>query len=196
MERHLVVMAKAPVAGVVKSRLGAQIGVVEATRFYRVALARLLRRLAGDPRWRLRLAVTPDSAVRAPIWPRDIPRQAQGRGDLGARMQSVFDWLPPGPAVIIGSDIPGIAASHIARGFAALRRHDAVFGPAEDGGYWLIGLKRRPVVPQPFAGVRWSTCHALTDTLVNCRALDVAFLDTLPDVDAAVDWRRWRRQLL
>ena len=194
MDNHLVVMAKAPVAGAVKSRLGAEIGVVEATRFYRVTLAPLIRRLAWDPRWRLRFAVTPDRTAHAPLWPPRLNRQPQGRGDLGARMQAVFDDLPPGPAVIVGSDIPQIAPAHIARAFALLGRCDAVFGPAADGGYWLVGLRRRPMIPRVFAGVRWSTGHALADTLANCRMLEVAYLDELADVDTAADWRCWRRR--
>jgi uncharacterized protein len=76
--------------------------------------------------------------------------------------------------------------------FRALRRADAVFGPAEDGGYWLVGLSpRRPA--RPFTAVRWSTVHALTDTLANFRDRRVAFLRTLRDVDTASDLRSLRR---
>jgi len=69
---------------------------------------------------------------------------------------------------------------------------DATFGPAEDGGYWLVGLSpRRPA--RPFAAVRWSTAHALADTLANFRPRRVAFLRTLRDVDTAADLRSVRR---
>ncbi len=189
----LVVMAKVPVAGAVKSRLAREVGVAEATRFYRVTLARTLRRLGRDPRWRTLLAVAPDPAVAFP-WPEGAPAIPQGRGDLGQRMQRVMDRLPPGPAIIVGSDIPGLEVGHVARAFALLGRNDAVFGPAEDGGYWLVGLRRRPRVPAIFGGVRWSTAHALADTLANCRGLDVGFADTLADVDTVEGWRDWRRR--
>jgi glycosyltransferase A (GT-A) superfamily protein (DUF2064 family) len=89
-------------------------------------------------------------------------------------------------AVLIGSDIPGITAADIAAAFRALGRADAVFGPAEDGGYWLVGFgPRRP--PRPFATVRWSTEHALADTLANCRRHRVLLLRRLRDVDSAAD---------
>lgn len=193
MRNHLVVMAKAPIGGAVKSRLAAEIGVAEATRFYRATLARMLRCVRRDTRWRTCLAVAPDESLKASFWPPALPRIAQGAGDLGARMQRVFERMPRGPVVIIGSDIPAIAPRHVAEAFATLGRHDAVFGPALDGGYWLVGLSRRPRVPRIFSGVRWSSPQALGDTLANCRGLDIAFLDTLADVDTAAEWRRWRR---
>ena len=186
-------MVKQPRAGGVKSRLAAAVGNAEATRFYRASTARLLRRLVRDRRWRTLLSVTPDTALLDPTWPSDLPRIPQGRGDLGTRMQRIMDQLPPGPVVIIGSDIPGVLPRHIARAFALLGSHDAVFGPAEDGGYWLVGFRRRPSVPRAFADVRWSGPHALADTLRNLQGRSVAFVETLYDVDREADWRRWRR---
>jgi uncharacterized protein len=193
MRRWLVVMAKEPRAGRVKSRLAASVGMPEATRFYRVTLARLLRRIGRDPRWTTVLAVSPDTAVRQPLWPVGVAVIGQGSGDLGERMQAIIDRLPPGPAIIVGSDIPGIEARHIADAFNLLGRHDVVFGPAEDGGYWLVGMKRRPHVPAIFDGVPWSTRHALKDTLKNCVGLSAGFAATLADVDRRKDWREWRR---
>lgn len=188
----LVVMAKAPVAGAVKTRLARAIGPIEAVRFYRTALSALLRRVGGDPRWTIVLAVTPDWTVAAPCWPVGIARIAQGRGDLGARMRRAIDAAGPGPVAVIGSDVPGIRRSHVAAGFRALGAHETVFGPAEDGGYWLVGERRRPGVRRLFAGVRWSTEHALADTLLNCKG-KAALLETLPDVDEEREWRAWRR---
>ncbi len=193
MRQSLVVMAKAPVAGAVKSRLAARIGVVEATRFYRTNLARIVRRLGTDPRWRLYLAVAPDTARDSAMLPPGAKRMAQGAGDLGARMQRVCDHIAPGPVVIIGSDIPRIDAGLVAEAFRSLGSRDAVFGPAEDGGYWLVGLRRRPRVPRLFDNVRWSSPEALADTLANTAGLSVGFLPTLEDVDEVESWRRWRR---
>ena len=183
--RHLVVMAKAPVMGRVKTRLAASIGAVEATRAARVMLQALLRRLARDRRWTTWLAVAPDTAARPARWQGDTrPRLiAQGRGDLGERMQSLFDRLPPGPVAIIGSDVPAIAPADIAAAFGLLGSHDAVLGPASDGGYWLVGLSRRRPL-RPFYDVRWSSPHALADTLANLAGHRVALLRTLRDVDA------------
>lgn len=183
----LVVMLKQPRAGRVKTRLGRDIGMVAAAWWFRHQTARLLRRL-DDPRWRLVLAVAPDGAVKTGAFPAHLPRIPQGHGDLGDRMARVFHSLPPGPICIIGGDVPGIDPGHIARAFRALSPADAVFGPAMDGGYWLVGLKRVAAVPSTlFASVRWSTQHALADTVQTIPDLRIAYTDRLRDVDSAAD---------
>ena len=190
LARHLVVMVKVPVAGRVKTRLARQLGDVQAAKFYRSTTAAVLSRVAAPGRWQTHLAVTPDIGVASSAWPLNVHRFGQGGGDLGQRMQRVFDGMPPGPVVIIGSDIPGIRADHIALAFRALGRCDAVFGPAPDGGYWLIGLKRQPRVLTAFDGVRWSCAHTMKDTLENLAGHKVAFLQELDDVDQADDLER------
>jgi len=184
----LVVMVKEPHPGRVKTRLGRDIGMVAAAWWFRHQVAGLLRRVE-TPRWRLVLAVSPDAAGMASrVWPAHLPRIAQGTGNLGDRMARVFRGLPPGPACIIGADIPGIGPAHVARAFAALGDHDAVIGPAPDGGYWLIGLRRTAAVPaRLFDGVRWSGPHARADTLASLGRARVALVDTLQDVDEARD---------
>ncbi|VAW09999.1 FIG01023433: hypothetical protein [hydrothermal vent metagenome] len=182
-------MAKMPVMGRVKTRLAADIGAVAATGFYRRELSAVLRRLARDRRWRTWVAVAPDTAVGQPFWPRDVEQFAQGPGDLGQRMGRVLRALPPGPAIVVGSDIPALSASHVAEGFALLGSHDAVFGPATDGGYYLVGLKRLPKPLDPFADIRWSGPHALADTLANLAGRRVAFVATLADIDTGEDLR-------
>jgi glycosyltransferase A (GT-A) superfamily protein (DUF2064 family) len=100
--------------------------------------------------------------------------------------------MPPGPVLIIGSDIPGIRTDHIRRAFDALTENDIVFGPAVDGGYWLVGARRSSRVPATlFADVRWSTSSALADTRRNARGLKIADLDVLDDIDNGHDFRRW-----
>jgi rSAM/selenodomain-associated transferase 1 len=183
-------MAKIPVAGRVKTRIAGQLGVAAAVRFARHGAAALLQRVAADPRWSTTLAVTPNLAAASGFWPRGVPVAQQGSGDLGARMQRIFDRAPPGPAVIIGTDVPLIARTHVADAFRLLGRHDAVLGPAADGGYWLIGLRRRPRTPRPFGGVRWSTAHALADTLANLGGLSVGKAASLFDVDTPADLAR------
>jgi rSAM/selenodomain-associated transferase 1 len=192
--RHLVVFLRAPRLGRVKSRLAAGIGALAALRFYRLATAQLLQRVSRDRRWRCHVWITPDRAARHPPWRAAAQWQGQGSGDLGRRMARVFRVLPPGPAVIIGSDIPAIRPAHIAAAFSALGTHQAVFGPATDGGYWLVGLRRRPRVPDRlFERVRWSSEHALADTRAGLpREMSVALLETLEDVDDAGAYARWR----
>ncbi len=190
--RHLILFVKAPRLGAVKTRLARDVGWAAATGFYRASVAAMLRRLAFDPRWRLTLAVAPDRLARAGFWPPGIERRSQGPGDLGQRMARALKAPPPGPAVLIGGDIPDIRSRHIWRAFRALRDAEAVFGPAADGGYWLVGLKRRPWIPAPFADVRWSSEHALADTLANFAGRRVEMIDELTDIDTGADLTRWR----
>lgn len=194
LPRHLVIMARAPRLGAVKRRLAAGIGAVGAWRFYRGATALTLRRVTRAGRWRTWLAVTPDRAALTGrgLWPAPSRVIPQGGGDLGARMGRLFQSLPPGPVVIVGSDIPEIGAAQIARAFHRLGAEDWVLGPAADGGYWLIGARRRPVLRPPFAGVRWSSPWTLADTLANLAGSRVAFLEKMEDIDTAADLARLR----
>ena len=254
----LVIMAKAPVCGAVKTRLAKDVGAVAATALARTLTAVLLREVARDRRFRAILAISPDTALRArfpslgaksrlkragsapprpnPLpgelavassqlnkatsasgcgWERDpvaavatslLPlrekdrmrgkplcsdRIPQGRGGLGQRMQRIFDRCGRGPLIIAGTDIPFITREIIAKAFRELRRADAVFGRAEDGGYWLVGLRRRPKRLAPFDKVRWSSPHALADTLKNLCSHRVAFAATLFDIDTEADYRRY-----
>ena len=183
-------MVKAPRPGRVKTRLAREIGETAAVRFHRHNTAAVIRRLR-DPRWRLVLAVAPEAAHAARWWPGDLARVSQGPGDLGARMAHVLAQAWPGPAVIIGSDIPGITAGRIARALAVLRGRDAVIGPAMDGGYWLIGLRRGPAPRAMFDRVRWSGPQARADTIANLgeRGLRVRLADELSDVDDPASFR-------
>jgi rSAM/selenodomain-associated transferase 1 len=197
--RHLVVFAKAPRIGAVKRRLAAGIGDGAAWRFYSATSLRVLRRVARDPAWRCWLAVTPDRfAAKGRFWPAGIARIPQGPGGLGERMARPIQGLPPGPVVIIGTDIPALHARHIRAAFDALRSNDVVFGPAGDGGYWLIGLNRCPrrrefAATGLFTGVRFSTSAALADTRANLDPrFRVAMLERLDDVDDAAAFARWR----
>ena len=189
--KTLVIMVKEPRPGRVKSRLGREIGMVRAAWWFRRQALSLIRRLR-DPRWQIVLAVAPDrDGLRSRIWPRDLARVPQGQGDLGARMGRMLRSMPPGPVCVIGADIPGITRAHIAEAFAALGRVEVVFGPAEDGGYWLVGMARRHAVhPGVFKSVRWSTEHALSDSLATLGDRSVACVATLADVDTYADLRR------
>ncbi len=160
---------------------------MQALRFQRVTLTQTLRRLGADPRWTTWLAVTPD---RSGPWPRRFGVLPQGKGDLGQRMARVAKALPAGPVLILGSDIPWITTCEIARAFHLLGDHDAVFGPAADGGYWAVGFRRRPRFVDPFQGVRWSTAHALSDSLANLAGASVAILDMHEDIDDAESLKR------
>lgn len=206
MRRHLAIFAKAPRLGQVKRRLAKEIGAVAAWRFQRATLAALLRALARDPRWRTTLWLTPDPCARG-LRVKNIPSRGnvfslrggvfslrgQGRGDLGARMRRAFLARTHGPVVLVGSDIPALGAKQVSRAFALLGRHDLVFGPAKDGGYWLIASAQRRGRMPALAPVRWSSPHALADTRARFdKRHTVALLDPLEDVDDGAAYRRWR----
>ncbi|MDP1631142.1 MAG: TIGR04282 family arsenosugar biosynthesis glycosyltransferase [Caulobacter sp.] len=189
--RHLVIVARRPAIGVGKRRLAADVGDVEAWRFQRTCLDLLLASLGGRGPWRTWAAVTPD---RQTAWlaGRATPLP-QGGGDLGQRLERLAARFAAGAVVIIGSDTPTVRPADIAAAFRVLRSHDAVVGPAVDGGYWLIGLRRRAMVRGPFRGVRWSSPETLADTLARLGGLRVASLRTLEDVDDLASLRRVTR---
>ncbi len=187
---RLVIMVKEPRPGRVKTRLGRDIGMTTASWWFRHQVDALLRELGGDPRWATCLAVSPDiEGLTSRIWPDHLPRIAQGSGSLGDRMGRVLRMRSPGPVAIIGADIPGIRRHHIAQAFTALGRADTVFGPAPDGGYWLVGHRKgaRPVPTRLFDGVRWSTQHALADSIDSLCGQSHALIAELRDVDRAQD---------
>jgi len=188
VKRTLVIMVKEPRPGRVKTRLGRDIGMVGAAWWFRHQTRALIRRLR-DPRWQIVLAVSPDrEGLNSRVWPTDLPRAPQGRGDLGDRMGRMLRGMPKGPVCLIGADIPGITRSHIGAAFAALGRNQMVFGPAPDGGYWLVGAQRYgALAPGLFGNVRWSTDHALSDTLASVPNARVGMLDQLRDVDTVAD---------
>lgn len=187
----VIVMLKRPQAGRVKTRLGRDIGHSAAAWWFRHQTARLLRRIR-DPRWHIVLAVAPDVAgLSFRNWPADLPRLPQGSGDLGARMARAMRAVPHGPVCVIGGDIPGVTPAHLALAFRALGTHDAVFGPAEDGGYWLTGQRNARAIPRGiFAQTRWSTAQALADSVASLKGQRIAYVDRLADIDTMDDLKR------
>lgn len=189
MKNIAVLFAKAPRLGQVKRRLAADLGDRLAYRFHTQLLFRRLRQLSREKVFHRRLAVTPDTArLRLPI---SILRVGQGQGDLGMRMQRVFQSFPHDRVVLVGGDIPGMTMADLRAAFRLLGSADAVFGPALDGGYWMVGMApRRPA--HPFDKVRWSTQHALNDTIKNFGGKKIRLLRTLRDIDTGADYAAWR----
>lgn len=185
----LIVMAKAPLLGVGKTRLAAEIGAVEAWRINRALQARTMR-AAMDPRWTTLLCVTPDEAtgLHLPrVWPRQARRIGQGDGDLGERLARALGQHGRVRVAIIGTDCSDITRAHIASAFTALRRAPFALGPARDGGFWLLAARRGAAAAGAMAHVRWSTKHAAKDVIRNLGAENVALLATLRDIDVAAD---------
>ena len=194
LQKQLFILTKIPLLGTSKTRLAADIGQIEALRFSRTVAQKLYRSLSADKRWQCRLALTPDTLAKTTrVWPEYRERVLQGRGQLGERMEKVSRDKAVGPLVIIGGDIPGINKQHIQSAFKALGNYNFVLGPAKDGGFWLLGMKRRPTNFIPFRNVQWSTNDTLRQTLNNIKAgMTVQFLEELEDVDDGPSWKRWR----
>ena len=188
-------MVKEPIPGRVKTRLGRDLGMVQAAHWFRKQALNTIQRLE-DPRWDLVLAVSPDRAgMTSRFWPAHLERLPQGRGDLGARMGRLLRASPSTKTCIIGADIPNIRPQHIASAFAALGSHRGVIGPSDDGGYWLIGMRHGRHAPATlFKGVRWSTSCARKDTQNSAKSLNWAEINTLSDVDTLEDLTRLNAQ--
>jgi len=179
----LIVMVKEPRPGRVKTRLGREIGMIEAAWWYRHHMSRLLSHVK-DPRWRSVAAFAPDRARTLPGEVRD--HWPQGRGDLGRRMMRMLRRAGS-PSLLIGSDIHGLTHVHITRAWRTLGKNDAVIGPSPDGGFWLLGLKhprRHPV--NCLDGARWSSPYALMDTVKRLGGR-TALTDMLQDIDTVED---------
>lgn len=199
MSDAVLVFVRAPEAGRVKTRLAADIGGGAALRVY-VRLAEHALAEARAAGAEVRVHFTPADAgerVRAWLGP-GAAYLPQAEGDLGERMRAAFDAAFAAGfrrVVIIGSDLPGLSAGLLRRAFSLLDAGEAVLGPARDGGYWLLGL-RRPV-PEVFRGIAWSTPEVFEATVKRLREVGIepALLETLADVDRAADlppgWREW-----
>jgi rSAM/selenodomain-associated transferase 2/rSAM/selenodomain-associated transferase 1 len=196
----LQVFAKSPVPGHVKTRLAAEIGNEAAAAHHArfIALAMTTAVAARDAGLfdEIELWCSPDADAPAfAVW-RDRDRislHVQDGADLGARMRTALDSaLARGArAILVGTDCPMLDIVYLARAVAALETCDAVFGPAEDGGYVLVGLSRRV---DAFSGVPWSAPDTIAATrarLASSRALWQE-LPTLWDIDEPRDLARWQ----
>ena len=197
---HLLIFAREPVLGRVKTRLAAGIGAEAALAVYRELLALTAAAVAESQIpatvW---LAEAPagggDLAQPRPEWP-GLPWRVQPAADsLGARMAQSFSEAfaaGAGRVVIIGTDCPGLSAELLRQAFDQLLRAEVVVGPADDGGYYLLGMNK--LEPELFANKDWSTATVLPDTLADAARLGlrVAQLPTLHDVDSAQDLATWR----
>ncbi|MBI4227398.1 MAG: TIGR04283 family arsenosugar biosynthesis glycosyltransferase [Candidatus Omnitrophica bacterium] len=198
---HLVVMAKAPLPGRVKTRLTPPLSPDEAAQLARAFLDDTLRRVEQLPRTHLVIAV--DSPDAVPFLRTMAPTAEvvpQAAGDLGARMSAVVrDRLARGASAVllIGSDHPTLPKPILARAARYIEEgsDQVVLGPANDGGYYLIGLTRPH--PELFFDIPWSTPQVFAATVARAEAagLPVRRLPAWYDVDTPDDLARLRRDL-
>jgi len=185
----LVVFARDPAPGRVKTRLARAIGDRTAAALYAALVADLRDRLAGAP-FAVRWAVAePDHGFAARFGLDPETTFAQRGGDLGARLEDALRrMLDAGFArcAIVGSDVPGLGRDVVEDAFAALAAADVVLGPAADGGYYLIAARAPHDV---FRGIAWSTSTVLEATLARAVSLGLrtARLEVLFDVDEEAD---------
>ncbi|GLQ19688.1 DUF2064 domain-containing protein [Algimonas porphyrae] len=187
---ELFVFAKRPAMGAAKTRLSRDIGPVHAQRHYRAMTAQILRNVT-DPRWDTTLYVTPKMSVgRVPAWA-GFDQRAQPGGSLSPRLAELFSG-PPRPVLVIGTDCPQVRANDIAEAIQALKKAPFVFGPASDGGFWLMGA-HAPLPTDTFDRIRWSSEHTLSD-LEGRIGGHVAKLRMLTDVDDLHGLQVWKRR--
>jgi rSAM/selenodomain-associated transferase 1 len=190
MTALLIIFAKEPRPGQVKTRLSPPLSLQEAAQLYHSFLVDILEEMSRGPEMRLAVAFSPPGAeaIFRGLSPPGTDLFPQEGADLGERMARAFEWgfgAGGGPVLLRGSDVPDLPGAMVAeaREVLAAGRAEVVLGPATDGGYHLVGLRE----PQPalFRGPVWSSSTVLADTLDLARRLDlrVHLLVPWPDID-------------
>ena len=195
-----MVLARWQAPGRCKRRLASSLGAEPAARIQARLTSHTLavaRSLPGSLGLELVLAVDGLASRAARRWGESLGVDrclVQGSGGLGLRMQRQFVRAAAEGAervVLIGSDLPQLESGDLAEAFAALESHRAVLGPARDGGYWLIGLRRPD--PHLMGGIAWGTDQVLEQTLAVMvqRGLEPVLLSLRSDLDRCGDLRPW-----
>lgn len=190
----LIVFTRYPEPGKAKTRLIPVLGEDGASNLHRQMTEHTLsqvRELQSDRATRVEVYFTGGDQQLMEDWlGADIIYQPQGEGDLGQRMKSAFQTAFAAGmegVAIVGTDCPGLDAKIMAQAFEQLNGHDLVLGPAMDGGYYLIGLRR--VIPELFEEINWGTSEVREKTVAIAISLGlaVAYLPPLFDVDRPED---------
>jgi rSAM/selenodomain-associated transferase 1 len=186
----LIIFTRNPELGKVKTRLAKTIGDVNALQVYRDLLLHTMEQtenIACDK------FVFYDSAiVEGDIWKESVfQKSIQSKGDLGQKMRNAFEQLFEKGytrCIIVGSDLFELKSAIIETAFTELERNDVVLGPAEDGGYYLLGLKK--MIPSIFLNKDWGNSTVLRDTLKDLINHKINFLETLNDIDTFEDLKK------
>lgn len=203
---QIVIFAKYPEPGKVKTRLAATISDQLAADFHRLALLTTVERMSAYATTALRkinviVAYAPDNAAEAfaSMLPKTVDLTPQGEGDLGQRLRRImtrsFDHSP-GPLLFLGADSPTLPVNYLDQAYDALQSHDTVVGPSEDGGYYLIGMNRAHNIL--FQDIDWSTDAVTRQTRERARSgkLKLMEIDAWYDVDHGSDVMRAGAELL
>jgi len=201
--RRLLLFARAPIPGRVKTRLVAPGGLTPAgaASLQRALVADLGHRLSAGP-WELVLmwASTPDAEPPSDLAPAAVPWRLQEGRDLGERLYRGLRWAADGAdrVAAVGSDHPDLDSARVEEAFEALDAgREAVLGPAADGGYYLIALRREALHRRLFEGIAWSSPSVFGATLTRLGelGLDTALLPEAHDLDTVADLARFRQRL-
>ena len=198
---YLIIFARYPTPGQVKTRLIPRLGAVGAAQLYQQMAEQTLQqalRLASQRPLGIEVWYTGGEAAAMAAWLGPlVDYHPQPEGDLGQRLQAAFARAfaqGPGAVVAIGTDCPELDAALLAEAFDRLEHYPLVLGPARDGGYYLIGL----VEPQPqlFEGILWSSAAVLATTVERAHQLGLVptYLPQLSDIDRPEDLDRWQSQ--
>lgn len=191
MQNQLIIFIKNPLLGRVKTRLAKSIGNEKALAVYRDLLNQC-RAMTLSVRAEKHLFYS--DYIEEDEWDEaDFNKAIQIGDTLGDRMQNAIQEIhekESGKIVLIGSDCYDLTAAHIEKAFELLEEHELVFGPANDGGYYLIAMQR-PIV-ELFQNISWSTSSVLAESLAVCKKenLNYALLEELVDLDTFEDLKK------
>ena len=192
-QQRLLVFAKAPVAGEVKTRLQPLLSEEQSALFHERLVRHCLHELSGCDEWEIELWVgSPHSCWEPLVAAYGCELFFQQGMDLGARLSYTLDDASSRAekVIVIGTDCPTLTPKIISRAFAALDQYDVVLGPAEDGGYVLLGLSHCYV--ELFLNIDWGTENVLAQTRSQIERLSLSCfeLPTLFDIDRPEDFFR------
>jgi len=189
----LIIFVKYPDPGKVKTRIARELGAEKAADIYSLIAGSVIENVSGSDKYRTVFFFDPpemENGIRQRLGRGDVTYEPQSGNTIGERMSDAFERVFSGgaeKAVLIGTDVPEITGEMVTRAFRLLEFEDAVIGPAEDGGYYLLGLKKPESLL--FDDIEWGSDSVYKRTVERIEKLDLSYksLDTLRDVDTAED---------
>ena len=189
-ENLIIIFARNPKLGKVKTRLAKTIGDFAALETYKILMkhtANVVEKSNAE-----KIVFYSEYIDNNDVWAKiKCEKVKQSEGDLGEKMQTAFEYafeLGHKKIVIIGSDVYSLKTEHIDSAFTQLETHDVVIGPAHDGGYYLLGLNF--IIPELFEQKKWGTSSVLENTLADLNELNVTLLEPLNDIDTFEDLKK------
>lgn len=189
MQNKIYVMSKAPLAGISKTRLSKEIGVISSKRFSLNNFENIRKLFINKKEYSINWYVIPNLKFRSYSFSFFKNFFLQKGSCLGKKIWYLVN-KNNFPFIIIGSDIPKINISAVLYAFKKLKTNDVVLGPTFDGGFWLIGFSKKKKILYPFSKIRWSTNHTLKDLIKSLESNKITydFTTKLRDIDNKNDY--------